>query len=359
MSYLDPILKSLNLIPQDAKSWDSKDFKARPFIDQVVRNMKPKLTATQRGRLVDFVGPHVAEQLRGRLNAATSKDLIQIARDLQTNEQFSKVLNDYQTAYEQKVIGVPLTEIDKGSMQVDSQVDTGNYKLRPRFQLATEDTLKESREQSLNDIVNADMFDFRVPGDELGRNNGLYIDNLKNERLRFADPLGVPRAPDNLERLVGIRPIVPQWDGPVVESQIDDIIVDRIRDEYITAGLKSLPPISIGLHDTTNKPDPYGYYRPNNFLIPTDDLTPGFRRDITQGVAFGELNELGFKKDYDYSAKDFRDPSRMQDMPIQTREQQLSQLYSMGFDCTFSTGFQSKLPEPDKVDLKGNCWIKN
>ena len=67
MSYLDPILKSLNLIPQDAKAFDSKDVKARPFIDQVVRNMKPKLTATQRGRLVDFVGPHIAEQLRGRL----------------------------------------------------------------------------------------------------------------------------------------------------------------------------------------------------------------------------------------------------------------------------------------------------
>ena len=28
MSYLDPILKSLNLIPQDAKAFDSKDVKA-------------------------------------------------------------------------------------------------------------------------------------------------------------------------------------------------------------------------------------------------------------------------------------------------------------------------------------------
>jgi hypothetical protein len=106
-------------------------------------------------------------------------------------------------------------------------------------------------------------------------------------------------------------------------------------------------------------PDPYGNYRPNNYFEPVNNLGPGYQRDFTQSVEFGELDARGFKPDYD-SMRDPRGQSRLLPaVPIQTREEQLSQIYRQGFDATFHTGFAVEPPTPGPMSLKGFQWMRD
>ena len=95
MSAVEDVLKSLGLVPKDPIPWDPQDVGTKPFLNQVLRNQMPSLTSTQRSRLLDRVGPHVATSLRDRLKGASQKKLIDIARDLSTNEKFKTQLNSY------------------------------------------------------------------------------------------------------------------------------------------------------------------------------------------------------------------------------------------------------------------------
>ena len=162
----------------------------------------------------------------------------------------------------------------------------------------------------------------------------------------------MPRG-DSIEQLVSIAPVLPQWTG---QFDMEDAIHDRIRDAVVSEGIKNLPPISIALNDNTNLRDPYGNYRPNNFMEPVNDLGPGYQKDFTQGVEFRELDRMGFRPDYD-TLRNPRELSRMGMMPIQTREEQLQQIYRQGFDSTFHTGFAVQPPYVMPIDLKGNQWI--
>ena len=338
---MQTILDLLGKYPTPPKEYDPLDVRTKPFFNQIIRNAMPSLSTTQRSRLLRHVGPLLGQQFRDRFKNATQKDLVEIARDLQQNTQFKDVLKHYQTTLEQEI--GPLSQIDAGSAQLDNQpIDFGAHKLRARFLLPTRDTLRESQSQSLRDIVNADLFDYRTPNEELGSNNALYIGNLQNERLRFMDAT-MPR--NSIEQLVSIAPVLPQWTG---SFDMEDAIHDRIRDAVVQEGIKSLPPISIALNDDTNMRDPYGNYRPNNFFEPVNAAGPGYQKDFTQGVEFRELDRMGFRPDYD-PLRNPRERTRMVTVPISGEQ---------SCDYIFSTGFGVQPPYIGPIDLKnGMQWM--
>jgi hypothetical protein len=351
--FLD-ILEYLSKYPEPPAEWEKEDLRSKPFFSQVVRNAMPGLSSTQRERLVNYVGPLLGKQFRERFKGISQSGLIQIARDLQKNKSFQKTLEYYKSTYE-KAQGVPLSEVDAGAVQVDNQPAPGPNKLRARSLLPTKLALRETPLEQIKDVALANQFDFRTPNEELGQNNALYADNLQNEALRFMQPLGVPRRPDDLERLVATAPVVPQWTD---DAPVEDAIHDRIRDGVVREGLRSLPPISVALQDNVACPDPYGNYRPYTVFEPVNDLGPGYRPDFTQRVEFGELDRRGFKPDYD-PMRGPRESSRLLPVtPIQTAQEQLRQVYSQGYDSTFHTGWAEQPPNPGPIDLRGFQWME-
>ena len=353
---MESILESLGKKPAPPKTYDPRDTRSKAFFGQVIRNAMPSLSGTQRAKFLDYVGPLLGQQFRSRFTGASQKDLIQLARDLQQNENFQSTLKYYQTTMEQQS-GVPLASVDAGATQLDNQPDNNaraNNKLRARSLLPTDLAYRETPLQAIQDVALANEFDFRAPNEELGQNNSLYLGNLQHDAtLRYAGA-SLPRRPDDLERLVGTQEPVAQWAD---DYPIEDAIANMYHDAAVEDGLRSLPPISVALKDNIPCPDPYGNYRPNNYFEPVNNLQPGFQRDFTQSTEFGELNRLGFKPDYD-PLRTPREVSRLLPaVPIQSREQQLRQLYTQGFDATFSTGFVVEPPNPGPMSLKGFQWM--
>ena len=352
MSAVEEVLKSLGLVPKDPVQWDPQDVRAKPLLNQVVRNQLPNLTSIQRTRLLDRVGPHVASSLRDRLKGASQSKLVDIARDLSTNEKFKTQLNAYKSALETSM-GVPLSAIDQGAIQADDQPSGGATKLRTRFLLPGVDTLRESPLQSLQDIVNADMFDYRTPNESLGTANALYLDNLRNDQLRFYD-CSIPRRPEHLEQLVAGYTTIPQFDPSVTETE--DAIHDALKNSIIENGLMRIPPISLSLKDTTDKVDPFGLPRKNSFMIPVSDLTPGFRT-VMQGCYPGYLDAMGFRPDYD-PLRDPDQPSRLLPaVPAQSAADQIMQYNRDGSDYLWSTGYYPSIPRGEGAGLRGSQWL--
>ena len=161
---------------------------------------------------------------------ASQKDLIQLARDLQQNENFQSTLKYYQTTMEQES-GVPLTSVDAGATQLDSQPDNMRAnKLRTRASLPTDLAYRETPMQAIQDVALANQFDFRAPGEDLGQNNSLYLDNLRHDTtLRYAGA-SLPRRPDDLERLVGTHDPVPQWTD---DYPLEDAVAKMYHDAAV------------------------------------------------------------------------------------------------------------------------------
>ena len=351
---METILEALGKKPKPPKAYDARDTRSKAFFGQVIRNAMPSLSGTQRAKFLEYVGPLLGQQFRSRFVGASQKDLIQLARDLQQNESFQSTLKYYQTTMEQQS-GVPLTSVDAGSTQMDNQPDNMRpNKLRTRSSLPTDLAYRETPMQQISDIALANEFDFRQPMEELGQNNSLYLGNLQHDAtLRYAGA-SLPRRPDDLERLIGTQEPVAQWaDG----YPIEDAIATMYHDAAVEDGLRSLPPISVALKDNIPMPDPYGNYRPNNYFEPVNNLGPGYQRDFTQTVEFGELDARGFKPDYD-PLRTPRAVSRLLPaVPIQTKDEQLRQIYRQGYDATFHTGFAVEPPTPGPMSLKGFQWM--
>ena len=251
--------------------------------------------------------------------------------------------------------GVPLASVDAGATQLDSQPDNMRAnKLRTRASLPTDLAYRETPMHAIKDVALANQYDFRAPGEDLGQNNSLYLDNLRHDAtLRYAGA-SLPRRPDDLENLVGTQPPVPQWTD---DYPVEDAVAKMYHDAVIQDGLRSLPPISVALKDNIPCPDPYGNYRPNNYFEPVNNLQPGYQRDFTQSVEFGELDARGFKPDYD-PLRTPRAVSRLLPaVSIQTKDEQLRQIYRQGYDATFHTGFAVEPPTPGPMSLKGFQWM--
>ena len=354
---METILEAFGKRPTPPKAYDARDTRSKAFFGQVLRNAMPNLSGTQRGKFLEYIGPLLGAQFRSRFTNASQKDLIQLARDLQQNETFQSTLKYYQTKMEQQS-GVPIASEDANSNQLDAQPDTAraNNKLRTRSLLPTELAYRETPMQAIQDVALANEFDFRQPMEDLGANNSLLLGNLQHDAtLRYAGA-SLPRRPDDLERLVGTHDPVPQWTD---DYPMEDAVAQMYHDAVVADGLRSLPPISYALHDNIPVSCPYGNYRPNNYFQPVNDLGPGYQRDFTQTVEFGELDARGFKPDYD-PMRTPREPSRLLPaVPIQTKDEQLRQIYRQGYDATFHTGFAVEPPTPGPMSLKGFQWMRD
>ena len=171
---MEAIYDLLSQYPTPPKDWAYADRRSKPFFNQVLRNAMPSLSTTQRSKMLEYIGPLLSKAFRPRLESAKQRDLVELARDLQTNESFQATLKHYKTTLEQSM-GMPLSQVDAGSTQLDSQLaDNGAHELRSRFLLPTNESMRETIVQSMRDVVKADLFDFRTINEELGQNNGLY-----------------------------------------------------------------------------------------------------------------------------------------------------------------------------------------
>ena len=95
---MEAILESFGKRPTPPQSYDERDTRSKAFFGQVIRNsFGQTLSGTQRGKFLDYVGPHLGAQFRSRFVGASQKDLIELARDLQQNESFQSTLKYYQT----------------------------------------------------------------------------------------------------------------------------------------------------------------------------------------------------------------------------------------------------------------------
>lgn len=59
--------------------------------------------------------------------------------------------------------------------------------IRPRFEMAGGSAVQEPLLQQLADVTRAGLFSFKAANDEMGENNSLYLDNLKNDVIRYTD----------------------------------------------------------------------------------------------------------------------------------------------------------------------------
>ena len=141
---MEAIFNLLSQYPTPPTEWAYADRRTKPFFNQVIRNALPSLSTTQRSKLLEYVGPLFAKEFRPRLETAKQRDLVELARDLQTNESFQKTLKHYQSTLE-KSIGMPLSQVDAGAAQLDSQLlDNGAHKQQGEISAA--DQRKHARD---------------------------------------------------------------------------------------------------------------------------------------------------------------------------------------------------------------------
>ena len=142
---METILEAFGKRPTPPKAYDARDTRSKAFFGQVIRNAMPSRSGTQRAEFLEYVGPLLGQQFRSRFTGASQKDLIQLARDLQQNENFQSTLKYYQTTMEQQS-GIPLASVDAGATQMDNQPDNvrANNKLRTRALLPTDLAYRET-----------------------------------------------------------------------------------------------------------------------------------------------------------------------------------------------------------------------
>jgi hypothetical protein len=272
-------------------SWDIGTRKNRRFIDSVTRQMYPKLSSTQRNKLVEYAGPTVSAELSDMLRDASQLKTIDIGRDLISSSSFRTRMDGFKTSLERN-LGAELKNIDRGANQYLSETpvnptrNASQMKLRQgsKNYLPGTSTGKEPISQSVSDIVQADLFSYQPPNPELGENNSLYLDNQQNDQILSGGD-ALPISVLDIAKLVGVAPIIPQWRS---EQDVEREIDIRIHDAMVSNAFHSLPPVSITLNDQNEDQSHPSYLMP---IVQTGRLAV-----YNQGVPLGELNRIGFKR---------------------------------------------------------------
>lgn len=170
--------------------------------------------------------------------------------------------------------------------------DSRRLVLRSRFTMAGPDDVAESAGQSVADVVQSDLFSYKDTNDDNGIYNSVRLDQLRNHALQTSRP-GMPRPPSNLEQLILPFETLPQFKD---QQNVSDEIHDKVIAATVQGGLMYGAPRSIALQDETRQVDPFGLSKTQDtYLKNVNTLQPGFRPDYCQGVAFGELDRVGFK----------------------------------------------------------------
>jgi len=296
--FVDSLKRSIVGGRVDRKPYPSKYAKQRPIVRQVIRNAFPGLSSVQAGEMVEFAGPHLAASLAAKLGEnPTQSDVISAVRDLAQNPNAKTLLTEYKTSLETEM-GAPLSRYRQGENEFlnaqagPAQQNTAALKLRSRYMLPGAETLTETVDESVSDIVQSDLFSYNTANPENGVNNSVYIETELNaiENLKGAN---IPRPPDRLEQLVGLSDIPYQWHDT---QNVDDEMSDIMYSAVVQSGILAMPPISVALKDRMALSDPFGLPRQANPFVPVNTLQPGFEVDYTQSTEFGELDRIGFKR---------------------------------------------------------------
>jgi hypothetical protein len=211
-----------------------------------------------------------------------------------------------------------------------TRVVTG-LQLRQRFKLPGVDTLAEPTDQTVQDVVQSDLFKWQTTNPETGLFNSVHLDNKRNEYINSREP-GMPRPPDRLESLILPFAVLPQYEG---EQDVVGTLTDMAIDEVVSAVLQAGPQHSFALYDQAPSIDPSGVAATkNSFMINVNSLQPGFRRDFTQGVLPGQMDAVGMRSIY----ATYRDPLQ-RETPIHvtpmSAEATLENINMNGFDYLF------------------------
>ena len=217
--------------------------------------------------------------------------------------------------------------------------------LRSRFLMADENSVVEPVRQTVQDVVNSDLFAFKINDGDVGIANSLFIDNAKHEAtIRFAQPLLAARRDDDdsphlLGSISGIKPY------PHSIKQVDECLRAIIHDQVGQLQIEhSHPGLSVGVHpdNLAYVIDPFGHPRRKGFMLPAYSRQSEYsitqtnpyavyRQDTSNSVPFGMTSALGLKN----STNTWREPLAPESspsIPLMTAEDQLHKLNHHGHD---------------------------
>ena len=133
--------------------------------------------------------------------------------------------------------------------EYDEQQDyRKNNRLRARYFQPGDTVGQESKTQTASDLAQVALFShFKINNPDTGSNNSVYLDNRRNDYLRFHGPLGCPRPPDNLDRLVLPFQTLQQYrsDQPI-RAIVQRDMFKTIATDHVVRGLGHT---SVGLSD--------------------------------------------------------------------------------------------------------------
>ena len=152
---------------------------------------------------------------------------------------------------------------DPSTRQQDIRVSN---RLRARYFLPGDEVGKETPEQTASDLTQVSLFQYRIPNaDAGGNNNSIYLDNRRNDALRFSGDMGHPMPPDRLMENVLPFAVRPQYatDQPLMSIFREKLINNMATRVVVTRLGKN----SVGLMDQIN----------GNILEPVITLPGPFR----------------------------------------------------------------------------------
>ena len=220
--------------------------------------------------------------------------------------------------------------------------------LRSRFIMPGENSVAEPLQQTIQDVVNSDLFAF-VPNDGgVGVANSLFIDNAKHEEtVRFAEPLLAARRDDeDAPHLLGSIEGIKQFPHTIqqVDNDMRAIIDEQVSQMKIE---HSNPGLSIGIKpdNLSYIIDPFGLPRKHGFMMPVHTRQSEYavsasnpysvyRQDTSTLTPFGLTEALGFKR----STNTWREPLvRESDpsIPWMTPEEQMHKINHQGHDLFY------------------------
>ena len=172
-----------------------------PLGNPMLRALLNVITGLPYGERLDLFGnfmkkqrPDIFEQMQKHTGSSAKVQADTIASIVQAKGQI--VMEDLREFNSINRDGV-FTEYDE---PIDYRK---NNRLRARYYLPGDDVGKESAKQSASDAAQVFVFNqYKINNADTGSNNSVYLDNRRNDFIRFNGPLGCPRPPDNLDQLV-------------------------------------------------------------------------------------------------------------------------------------------------------------
>jgi hypothetical protein len=150
----------------------------------------------------------------------------------------------------------------------------------------------------VQDAIEWNLFN-AAPGDNgfLGERNNIFKGNKVNERVRFAEPLSLPRAADPEN---GVKPEMKELKASLTKEYINDVLhkaAKEVLQAHLYSQRKEPEPVEIIPGHVNQVPSSQDLPRQkNNELRPVIDLVQEFLPVDDQVMQF---NKIGYKRSYD------------------------------------------------------------